>query len=43
MLPLIILIDGARLARLMVQHDLGVSTVATHELKRVNSDYFEDE
>lgn len=39
----IILIDGPRLARLMVQHNLGVSTVATYELKRIDSDYFEDE
>lgn len=39
----IVLIDGARLASLMIQHDLAVSTVATYELKRVDSDYFDDE
>ena len=39
----IVLIDGARLARLMVQHNLGVSAVATYELKKIDSDYFEDE
>lgn len=39
----IILIDGERLARLMVQHDLGVSTVAAYELKKIDSDYFEDD
>lgn len=37
----IVLIDGVRLAKLMVLHNLGVSTVATYEVKRVDSDYFE--
>lgn len=37
------LINGPRLARLMVQHGLGVSTVETYELKRIDSDYFQDE
>lgn len=39
----IVLLDGARLARLMVQHNLGVSAVATYDLKKIDSDYFEDE
>lgn len=39
----IILIDGERLASLMVQYDLGVSTISTLALKRIDSDYFEDE
>jgi len=39
----IILIDGVRLATLMVQHNLGVSGVATYELKKIDSDYFEEE
>ena len=30
----IILIDGARLAQLMVEHDVGVSVVATYEVKK---------
>jgi restriction system protein len=38
----IVLIDGKRLAKLMVQHNLGVSTTATYELKRVDSDYFDE-
>ncbi len=38
----IVLIDGSRLAKLMVQNNLGVSTVATYELKRVDTDYFEE-
>ena len=36
----IILINGQQLAQLMIEHDIGVSTVETHEIKRVDSDYF---
>lgn len=36
----IILIDGARLTELMIQHDIGVSTYATYDLKRVDTDFF---
>lgn len=39
----IILIDGDRLAKLMVDHGVGVSTVGTYEVKRVDSDYFSEE
>lgn len=39
----VILINGAQLARLMIEHNVGVSTVATYELKRIDSDYFSDE
>jgi restriction system protein len=39
----IILIDGWRLAQLMVDHDIGVAPIGTYELKRVDSDYFEGE
>ncbi len=35
-----ILIDGARLAELMVEHDIGVSTYATCQPKKVDSDFF---
>jgi restriction system protein len=38
----IVLIDGDRLTRLMIEHNLGIDTVQTYEIKRVNSDYFED-
>jgi restriction system protein len=38
----VILINGPRLAELMIEHNLGVSTVRTLELKRLDSDYFED-
>jgi restriction system protein len=39
----IVLVDGAELARLMVDHDVGVSHVGTYVLKRVDSDYFDGE
>jgi restriction system protein len=37
----IILIDGERLASLMIDHNVGVAPVGVYELKRVDSDYFE--
>jgi restriction system protein len=39
----IVLIDGARLAQLMIEHDLGVSIAATYHLKKIDSDFFVDE
>lgn len=36
----IILIDGARLARLMFEHGIGVTTVSEYPVKRTDSDYF---
>ena len=39
----IVLIDGKELARLMVQHDVGVRTRARHEIKWVDEDYFDQE
>jgi len=39
----IVLIDGVTLARLMVDHDLGVATVRSYEIKRIDSDYFSEE
>lgn len=38
--PKIVLIDGKQLAQLMIDHGVGVSTVETYEIKRVDSDYF---
>ncbi len=38
----VILINGTRLADLMIEHNVGVSTVRTIALKRLDSDYFED-
>ena len=39
----IVLIDGDRLATLMVEHNLGVSVVQAYEVKRIDSDYFSEE
>lgn len=36
----IVLIDGAQLAEMMIDFDLGVSTVSTYEIKKVDNDYF---
>jgi restriction system protein len=38
----IVLIDGIELAQLMIDHDIGVSTVTTYSIKRIDSDYFEE-
>ncbi len=38
----VILIGGQRLAELMIEYNVGVSTVRTIALKRVDSDYFEE-
>lgn len=39
----VVLIDGERLASLMMENDLGVATIMSYEIKRVDSDYFDDE
>ena len=37
----IILIDGERLAALMVEHDVGVARIGSYVLKRLDNDYFD--
>lgn len=39
----VILINGARLASLMIEHCIGVGTTRTIAIQRLDSDYFEDE
>ena len=39
----IILIDGIKLARLMIQHNVGVSIEKTYELKKIDLDFFLDD
>lgn len=39
----IILIDGEHLAKLMAEHNVGVSTVGMYEVKKLDSDYFDEE
>lgn len=41
--PKVILIDGHMLAELMIDYGLGTTTMATYEIKRIDSDYFSDE
>jgi len=38
----VILINGTRLADLMIEHNIGVSTHRTIALKRIDTDYFEE-
>ena len=38
----VVLIDGRLLATLMMDFDVGVSTTATYQLKRIDADYFEE-
>lgn len=38
----IVLIDGDQLTSLMIEHDVGVSTVSLYPVKKVDSDYFEE-
>lgn len=39
----IVLIDGEKLAKLMIEYDLAVSIVSVYKLKKIDSDYFGDE
>lgn len=39
----IILIDGNRLSSLMVEHNVGVSIIGQYEVKKIDSDYFDEE
>ena len=37
----VVLIDGKALARLMIEYNVGVSTEATYEVKRLDTDFFD--
>lgn len=39
----VVLIDGDELAELMIDHNLGVTTRKTYELKEVSNDFFEED
>jgi restriction system protein len=41
--PKVILIDGRGLANLMIDFNLGTTTAANYEVKRIDSDYFGEE
>ena len=39
----VVLIDGERLAQLMIDYDIGVSKIKSYDLKKVDTDYFLEE
>jgi len=39
----VILIDGETLAHLMIENDVGVSKITSYDIKKIDSDYFEEE
>jgi len=39
----VVLIDGETMAQLMIEHDVGVSTSINYAVKRIDTDFFEDE
>ncbi len=41
--PRVVLIDGAQLAKYMIELNLGVSVKATYEVKRIDTDFFTEE
>jgi len=38
----LVLVDGEKLADLMIEYGVGVSTIQTYEIKKLDSDFFED-
>jgi restriction system protein len=41
--PKIVLIDGRQLAELMIDFNVGVDPVISYQVKRITSDYFDEE
>jgi restriction system protein len=41
--PKVVLIDGEQLAEIMIDFNVGVSLVASYEVKRIDSDYFAED
>jgi len=39
----VVLINGKRLAQLMIDHDVGVAVVDTYKLKEISNDFFEED
>lgn len=39
----VVLIDGSRLANLMIEHNVGVTVTRTFQVKEISNDFFEDE
>jgi restriction system protein len=41
--PKIVLLDGEALTQLMIDNNIGVTTISTYEIKKIDSDYFIEE
>lgn len=41
--PKIVLIDGSQLTEFMIESNIGVSLQTTYEIKKIDTDYFENE
>ena len=39
--PKVILIDGETLTNLMIEYNVGISTIETYQIKKIDLDYFE--
>jgi restriction system protein len=39
----VVLIDGQRLAELMIEHELGVATKQVYKVKSLDTDYFSED
>lgn len=39
----VILIDGKRLAKLMIEHEIGTTTIGSYAVKRIDTDFFTEE
>ena len=39
----IVLIDGTQLAKLMIEHNLGVTPKEVYDVKQIDSDYFSED
>lgn len=39
----IVLVDGEELAQLIIDNDVGVSKVASYDIKKIDTDYFMEE
>ena len=39
----VVLVDGTTLAKLMIEYNLGVATVAIYAIKRIDSDFFAED
>lgn len=40
--PRVVLLDGRQITRLMIDHNVGVTPIASYVIKRIDSDYFEE-